>query len=272
MSEEQQRRDLGADAPAGPHAPRPRTTTAPAAGASLLVEAARRRDLRSLRTTRWHPTPRLYVAGLVTALVAGLVLTSQWGSGSGTTLVLLAFACGIAATWRRSRARSHSERELRRQAQVEKRLAARLAVLEPEGWHLLHDRVLPGGEHRVPLLLVGPAGVLVVTPTPHAKALTIRGRELWADALPLSPWFATRWWEAEQLGAALFERLGPQWRTVVTPLALASGLPATLTQWGNVAVREPRTAPSAVRTLAAPWSRTQAAYVAGVVDELCPPA
>ena len=61
-------------------------------------------------------------------------------------------------------------RDLRRQARHETRVAADLEGLESAGWVVLHDRLVAA--HRVPHILIGPPGVVLVYPHTagtHAK-------------------------------------------------------------------------------------------------------
>jgi len=85
-------------------------------------------------------------------------------------------------------------RDLRCQARQETRVAAGLEALESAGWVVLHDRLVAA--HRVPHILIGPPGVVLIYPYTagaHARLRyqLRRARVLthsllaWALALPL---------------------------------------------------------------------------------------
>ena len=80
------------------------------------------------------------VAATAAALGAlvGVLLGALWSSSTGGPVV----------------------RDLRHQVRRERRVAACLAPLESAGWTVLHDRLVAA--HRVPHVLVGPAGVVLV--------------------------------------------------------------------------------------------------------------
>jgi hypothetical protein len=78
-----------------------------------------------------------HVAGVVTALM-GLALVAVWSFTTGGPAL----------------------RQLRRQMRRESRVAASLAPLESAGWTVLHDRLVAA--HRVPHILVGPPGAVLV--------------------------------------------------------------------------------------------------------------
>ena len=262
------RRDLGSIAPSAPAFHRDRVGGAPAPAASLLREAQRRRDLNPHAPRRRQVL--VYAVASTLLLVLSAVARNPTPVSAAVAAVAALVSAGLATRcWWTT---AHTPNEVSDQIRAEQQLAAHLALLEPAGWTVLHDRVIPGGEHRVAHLLVGPAGVLVVSTPPGDGTLALRGRELWTGDIPLTPWIATKWWEAQEIATALSSTLGRDWRVVVTPWVLAGFIPAGLTSWGNVAIRSRASFNTVVGSLASPWSRTQAAYVAGVVDELCPPA
>ena len=89
----------------------------------------------------------------------------------------------------------------------ERRAARQLEALRGSGWTVLHDRLVPGTEHRVAHLLAGPAGIVVATVLPVAGPVRMRGDALMTGDVPLTEWFGARWWEAERINAAAGERL-----------------------------------------------------------------
>ncbi len=146
-----------------------RTPTAPPGpGASLRAriagETARARS-RPLRPTVLRALGCGVAAGIIAAVLWALL-------ASPTPLSVVLTAAGIAAvvgfiltlhpqvTGRL--AYDPSARDLRRQARQETRVAAGLEALESAGWVLLHDRLVAA--HRVPHILIGPPGVVLVYP------------------------------------------------------------------------------------------------------------
>lgn len=90
------------------------------------------------------------------------------------------------------------------------KIAAHLHPLIALGWQVFDDRLLPGTDHRLDHLVVGPRGVVVLTPLPVALALTVQTPD--SDAAhreQLGPWLATRRWEAAQLRLILADVLPP---------------------------------------------------------------
>jgi len=146
-----------------------RTSTAPPGpGASLRAriagETARARS-RPLRPTVLRALGCGVAAGVLAAVLWALL-------ASPNPLSVVLTAAGIAAvvgfiltlhpqvTGRLGY--DPSARDLRCQARQETRVAAGLEALESAGWVLLHDRLVAA--HRVPHILIGPPGVVLVYP------------------------------------------------------------------------------------------------------------
>jgi len=119
----------------------------------------------------------------------------------------------------------------------------------------------------------------------------MRGEALMSDGVPLTEWFATRWWEADAINAAVMVSLADwPWTGPVTPVALipndqggrwrlrllsrttaptASDFPLA---WNGIAIRPTGQARHLVTAMPAPLGRLAAAQLAAVLEELCPPA
>lgn len=187
--------------------------------------------------------------------------------------------------------RSRGEQWMRERARTERRCADVLAQLEPAGWHILHDRLLPGGEHRVSHIAVGPAGLAVITELPETGPLTIAGsitpdgvddRQLYAGDLHLDTWLRTRRWEAAQLEqavAAAHQDIVWSGPTVAIGVEVPPGdaappkAPPDLPyEWHGVLLRPVRTVPALLTGLPAPMPTTAVADLAALVAEICSPA
>ena len=118
------------------------------------------------------------------------------------------------------------EVELTRQITRERRCARELAQLHGLGWTVLSDRLLPGTEHRLGHVLVGPGGVVVVSVLPATGLVREDAGVLWTGGEPLMDWFAARHWEVERLHDALarWPWLGPVFPVAVVPDDRVSGV------------------------------------------------
>lgn len=112
-----------------------------------------------------RPTASAAGLGLLLGGTAGGVLGGVIGLEAWSAVLALVVAVvgvilgvGVAAVWSWA-TRRPVIRQLRRQARRETRVATSLAPLETAGWTVLHDRLVAA--HRVPYVLVGPAGVVV---------------------------------------------------------------------------------------------------------------
>jgi hypothetical protein len=150
----------------------------PAAGASAL---SRYREL--VAQNRWE---RLLIRVLLAAgagvVAAGLTV---WWAG------LAVAAVGIAGHAVYTRVRPSPANNWRRGAIAECRTGRRLARLDPAGFHILHDRALPGtkpGAHATNLdhLVVGLTGVYAIASRRWRWGMRLRAEEgrLWVGRRP----------------------------------------------------------------------------------------
>ena len=142
-------------------------TAPPGPGASLRAriagETARARS-RPLRPT--------LLRALGCGVAAGIIAAVLWALLTSANPLQILAAAGIAAavgfiltlhpqvTGRLGY--EPAARDLHRQARQETRVAAGLEALESAGWVLLHDRLVAA--HRVPHILIGPPGVVLIYP------------------------------------------------------------------------------------------------------------
>lgn len=127
----------------------------PAASVQARIDLERNRtSLRARLQVR--TTLALAGAGLLAGLVAGPAHTSGL---LGAGVVGLVLGVGVAGGWAWVTG-GPVVRELRAQVRRETRVARSLAPLESAGWTVLHDRVVAA--HRVPHIVVGPPGVVLV--------------------------------------------------------------------------------------------------------------
>lgn len=268
------------------------------AGGSLLADADRARHLRLSMQPVWS-TPRTLAVGAGTACLIGIALVASAAAPLGIAGGILALCVCLvlaASAVRQRLVHSDSELRLQQRARIEQRLAAELDTLRSSGWALLHDRVLPGSNHRVAHLAIGPAGVCVMTPLP-AGALSIVGheidgedlRQLYAGSLHLGPWLSARQWEVEQLEPAIAGAMqdtvwegptipmavqvpAPSWRDQLWPRRLNQEVPDMPYEWQGILLSPIAAVTSLLHGLPAPLSRTEVAELEGTVAQLCPPA
>jgi len=259
-----------------------------------MQNADRARRLR--QPERWHGIPvvrTLASAGglLLTVALVVLIVGDTWFA---VLLVLSALALSAAAA-QRAYHRPVTEARLATQARNERRVAVELDGLAMSGWVLLHDRVLPGGEHRVAHVVVGPPGVFIVAPIPDTGPLRIvgtvdgdhDGRELYAGPLHLGLWLNTRRWELEQLEPAIASGLDDMVWTgptagiaVLTPAAAPwwqprrknTDVPDMPYEWNGIEFRPLSILVATLMGLPSTLDRPAVASLAGVVERLCPPA
>lgn len=293
-----QRRAIGSTAPAVPYLS-PRDSSDRGPGGSLIQARARERALRIMERPTWARDWRVWVAGVlaVTALTTAGVAAHRLAAAqlSGAFLLLLAAAAAVgavAAVVARYRI-SPFEADLTQQIRRETQAARQLDSLRGLGWTVLHDRLVPGTEHRVAHLLAGPAGIVVATVLPVAGPVRHHGEALMTGDVPLTEWFAARWWEAERINAAVAERLADwPWTGPIYPLVLfpedkpawsqrrrrrsartaTPEAPAFPLAYASIAIRATDRARSWITAMPAPLGRLPAAQLAVEVEGLCPPA
>jgi len=139
---------------------------APGPGASLRARASGERA--RARTAALRPVAlRVGVpTALTPAVIVALRPVGTLGVVAAAAAVGVVLAVGAAVFGYLTRARwgwDGPSRELRRRARHETRVAATLDPLESAGWVVLHDRLVDA--HRVPHLLIGPPGVVLLYPS-----------------------------------------------------------------------------------------------------------
>ena len=258
-----------------------------------------------LRTARISRRPaaqrdwRLWTAAALTAAAVALLavgvglLLAAVASGRlvgwvlGLPVVLaggllgIAAVVGVQARYRRGPV----EAELTVQIRREQRSARELDLLRLLGWTVLHDRLLPGTEHRMAHVLAGPGGLVVATVLPVAEPLRRYDQQLYTGQVPLQEWFTTRWWEVQTLQAAVTARLAHwPWQGLAYPLALMPDdavqpagkvAPGTLRYpraQDGVRIRGSGTVRAFVQALPASLGRLAAAELGAAVQAACPPA
>jgi len=103
---------------------------------------------------------------LTLAVIVALGFAGTLGVVAAAAAVGVVLAVGAAVFGYLTRARwgwDGPSRQLRRRARHETRVAATLEPLESAGWVMLHDRLVDA--HRVPHLLIGPPGVVLLYPS-----------------------------------------------------------------------------------------------------------
>lgn len=139
-----------------------------------------------------------WIAGAVAGLVLGTAVAGVWSGLTGGPVI----------------------RQLRRQVRWETQVAHSLTPLESAGWTILHDRLVAA--HRVPHILIGPPGVVLVYDYPAGSRWLYQGRR--AAALMHSA-----------LALVLTVQLMMVHRRGLPPLSATT--PTTLISPGDVALR-----------------------------------
>lgn len=308
-----ERHGIGSFAPHVPFLTAGDTTDRGPAG-SLVQARARERALRLADRPPAARDWRLWLAAILAVLavlaVVALALLSASGPAlaharlAGPFLLLLAglAAAGAAAALCARYRVSELEADLSRQIDRERRAARQLDTLRGLGWTVLHDRLVPGTEHRVAHVLAGPAGLIAATVLPVTGPVRLRGNALVTGDQPLAEWFATRWWEAERINAAMGERLPDwPWNGPIYPVALypddATAPARLLRSWrrrtptktaatkatktsppafplvhAGIAIRETARVRQWATAMPAPLGRLAAARLASELEAACPPA
>jgi hypothetical protein len=140
--------------------PSPLERTGPVQPASSLRARIAAERARTGRGVHLELRPALATAGAW--LVAGAVVGASLGTAAlAVTTAAVGALMGLAlvAVWSFTTG-GPVLHQLRRQIRRESRVAASLAPLESAGWTVLHDRLVAA--HRVPHVLVGPPGAVLV--------------------------------------------------------------------------------------------------------------
>lgn len=152
----------------------------PGRGASVAGASAQAR-YRAMRAEQRHERAlaRLVFAGVVGCMTAGLL---GWPAG------LAAGAAVLAGHALHVRVRPGPLRNWRRGAAAERRTGRTLSRLDPAYFHVLHDRVLPGGPPgNLDHLVVGHTGVYAILSRRWPWPARLRADDrLWAGGRPLT--------------------------------------------------------------------------------------
>ena len=275
--------------PAAPAAPRPFVDLGVAGSLTQTrqrLRAARKQQLGPVLADPRTLLPALLL--LAAAVYAVLVVAVDSAPGRPLVVVPLAVLIAAAATgWLvLRRGWPPEEWDLWRTEVAEEAAASGLRrSLQGTSWVLLHDRLLPGTEHRLPFVAVGPAGVAVLTILPRGPYMDFREQGFMAaDEELTAAWLPTRLWEARLLLEALVRTPARDlvFRGPVFPLALVaylkrsrvpsgwSALPPVQLQ--SLPIRNAAGAGRFLRSLPAPLSSPQVAALVALIDDLCPPA
>jgi hypothetical protein len=238
---------------------------------SLRQELDRIRGLDPNRRRRPY-----YVAGYVLAAAASIAISLGGLIADRTALYVigLLMCLVVAASLPIVTPRlfgASEEHRLCHQISKEKLLSKVLDDFTVQGWHVLHDRLVPDSAHRIPFLLVGGAGIFPVSIIEDPEPLMWNPDQdiVYTAKRGLVRWFQTRAWERDQLARGIGGGV------VVWPIAVHMppkpvGLPVITSR--GVALTNPATIGSWIRDHANTLSREQVALLAAQVEVLCPPA
>ncbi len=275
--------------PAAPAAPRPAVDL----GVAGSLTQTRRR-VRAARKAQLGPAladPRTLVPALllITAVAYAVAVVAVESIPGRPWLVvpLAVLVAAAAAGWLALRRGWSAEEWDLWRTEVAEEAASRGLRRSFQGtpWVLLHDRLLPGTEHRLSFVAVGPAGVAVLTILPRGPYMDFRDQGFMAaDEELTAAWLPTRLWEARLLLEALVRTPARDlvFRGPVFPLALVaylkrmrvpsgwSALPPVQLQ--SLPIRNAVGAGRFLRSLPSPLSSSQVGALVALIDDLCPPA
>lgn len=252
-----------------------------------------RRQLTAERRARLGPVwsdPKTIVPSLLLIAAAGcavLSVTVKALPGNPWLVVPAAaavIAVSVAWLWVR-RGWSAAERSLFRTEVAETQAATELGkALKGTSWVVLHDRLLPGTEHRVAFLAVGPAGVAILTLVPRGPYLVSSdGLRAGEEELTAS-WLPTRTWETrsvlEALGRTPTRDLvfrGPVYPVGVVGYLSRKRIPSGWMavpplRLGVLPIRNAPGTGQLLRSLPGPLGPVHVQALVDLVDDLCPPA
>lgn len=291
------RGDAGKIVPRVPHLPPREGADRGVAGSLVQLRERERAQRLADRRPAAHDW-RLYTAGVMVAGAATAAITG-WRllDTSATGLLLLVISVTtLAGALLVAMARYEPgdvERDVAGAVRREKYAARELEKLRGLGWTVMHDRLVPGTEHRLSHVLVGPAGIIIASVAPSRDALRLGGETLYAGATPLDEWFATRWWEAETLNAATTEHLNawswqgpvfplvivdeqrfgaPRWRWGISKRRTVAAVPGHPLIYTRIAIRDVEQIRRWVTALPAPLGALTSAQLAATIEDLCAPA
>jgi hypothetical protein len=292
------RHNVGTTAPNVPFLTRRQSVDLGPAG-SLIQARDRERVARISRQPAVARDWRIWLGGGLTAVALALVVVCvrQWPATASSvpdlmvlmSLTALAAVCAIGSVSARFWL-GQVEGDLARQITRERNAARELDLLRSLGWTVLHDRLVPGTEHRVAHVLAGPAGLMVATVLPVAGPIQHRGSALMTGDVPLGEWFAARWWEAEHINDAMAVRLGDwPWTGPIYPVALlpddrslrprlsrqdvpTPGMNGVPPAYSGVAIRATGRVRQWATAMPAPLGRLASAQLAAALEAACLPA
>lgn len=217
------------------------------------------------RWERW--TVRTVVAAGSGVIAAGL---SAWWAG---LVVAALFICGHVAY---VRFRPGSVASWRRGALAERRTGRRLARLDPAGFHVLHDRALPGGPRpmaNLDHLVIGLSGVYAIASRRFrvTARLRVEERRLWVGSKPVVGVTRLAVRAADVVADLLSEELGQDVR--VTPLVVVHGarVPRDGVEHRGVLFCSAKAIPRRIAREPVVYTSAQVAAIAAAAERLLPP-
>lgn len=230
------------------------------AGASA---SARYRAMRAERRQE-RAVARLVLAGVAGCMSAGVF---GWlpGLGTGVAVVLahtvyFRIRPGAVTSWRRG-------------AAAERRTGRRLARLDPAYFHVLHDRVLPGGARgNLDHLVIGHTGVYAIV-SRHWPALTrFRADDrLWAGRRPLTRLLARARWTARTVADRLSEELGDRVEVVVLVAVHGGRLSRAGMRSDGVALHRAKRLQRLIERQPVVFTTAEVAAIAAAAERTLPP-
>ncbi|TDD79019.1 nuclease-related domain-containing protein [Actinomadura rubrisoli] len=129
-----------------------------------------------------HRWERRVMRGLL-ACGAGVIAAGVSVWWAGPVVAVAAFAGHVVYT----RVRPGPTTNWRRGAQAERRTGRRLARLDPAGYHVLHDRALPGASANLDHLVIGLTGVYAIASRRFRWGVPLRAEQhrLWVGKRPV---------------------------------------------------------------------------------------
>lgn len=273
--------------PVTPSAPRPGADRG-AAGSLVQARDKLRRDRRERIGPPWRD---LWSVVPVAALIAAGVGLRWLGTLTPGPLSVLVFpflivvaVAGYILYVRRGPVAGAGP--LTRTITAERRVGRQLQdALAGSSWVVLHDRLLPQTEHRVPFLAVGPSGVALIAVLPPGPYLILKPTGVMAGDDELgSAWVPARMWELRYLLQQLLANparnlpfTGPIFPLAAIGYDKATKIP---TGWSssaphridNYQIRTPAALGQYLRYLPMTLGPGHVDQLVRLVDQRCPPA
>ncbi|WP_433464944.1 nuclease-related domain-containing protein [Spirillospora sp. CA-128828] len=237
-------------------------------GVSSAGASARHRYRVLAARHRWERRAVRAVMACAAGIVAAGVGT--WWVGVGVAVLVFAMHAGY------SRFRSGVVTGWRRGAQAERRTGRRLARLDPAGFHVLHDRALPGRSTptaNLDHLVVGLTGVYAIASRRFRRGARLRAdqRRVWVGRGQVGGVTVLAMRAAETVAELLSGELG--YDVSVTPMVVVHGARVTRegVQAGEVLYRAARAIPRAIASEPVIYTSAQVAAIAAGAESLLPP-